>query len=88
MPEMARRGRGAGERTPSAVVAPGRNIVNREITARHSPQAPSIPAPGQAGQGSMPPIETRMGRLSRTRTKTRAMAKARGIRGSLPAGSS
>jgi hypothetical protein len=82
---MARRGRGAGERTPNAVVAPGRIIVNREITARHSPHAPSIP-PEQAGQESMLPIETRTGRLSRTRTKTRTMAKARGIGGSLPAG--
>jgi hypothetical protein len=84
-PEVTRRGRLNEEAVLNTVVAPGRNSVNSEITARHSPDAPSIPTPEQAGQGSMAPMETKTGRLSRTRTTIRAMTRARCIRGSLPA---
>jgi hypothetical protein len=84
-PEVTRRGRLNEEAVLNTVVAPGRNSVNSEITARHSPDAPSIPTPEQAGQGSMAPMETKTGRLSRRRTTIRAMTRARCIRGSLPA---
>jgi hypothetical protein len=86
IPEVARRGRGAEERTPNAEVALGRNIVKRVSTAKQSPHAPSAPESGQAGQGSIAPMETRTGRLSRTRTTIRAMTRAWRIGGSLPAG--
>jgi hypothetical protein len=86
MPEIARRGRGTEERTPNSEIAPGTNIVKRARTARQRPHALSIPTPGQAGQGSMAPMETKTGRLSRTRTTIRARTRARRISGSLPAG--
>jgi hypothetical protein len=85
MPETVRRGRNTEEGRRKGAIEVGRSRANREITARHSPDATSIPAPSQVGQGSIPSIETRTGRLRRARTRTKTMTRARDINGSVPA---
>ncbi len=84
MPEIVRRDRNTEDARRNGAIEVGRSRVNSVITARHSPDPTSIPAPSQVGQGSIPSIETRTGRLRIASTKTRTMTRARLIRGSVP----